>query len=1244
MSSRAVQEPDAWFACNGGYFSDTQDTKGGLAITFRGHTGSSGYLFRNTGTTAFSLGIEESEGTAELTATCLGITRTYSVTLDEWHTVIWAPVNNIFKIDGTDQGFSGSVTSITAVPLRFCSGATDIDIATISKWNTYTDDEAAYSRNFVPQSDGRYYDTVNRQYFSISGTAPVYYTPETDPWKPAPEPTTGWLVYSQSAGTGTTQITLTAPDYTDIVQRTAFLRIEGANGSVVYLTAVQNAYEPDFSVQPSSLEYEWTGGTLTLQVESQYSWTLEAPDWAHTNVSSGSSGSTSVQVTAEANMETSLRSGIMAFKNESGATLGTVSVQQALNNVEGNVVIYTTTDKAVAGWAAGSSSNPIVANYYEGDYGYIVFSDTLVEVPLNFLNAGTNTGMNQTLETVILPEGVTDIGNYSFEYNRNMISISLPSTVENIGTNTFQDCESLPSVSFPPSLKSIGVSAFRGCDSLSSVTFSDCNADIDGFSGLNITDVVFGDGSSSGSASMSVSGFANNRSLSSITFNQPVTIEESAFANDSALPSVTFNQPVTVKTAAFSGCGNGTGSLILNENVTLEGTDNFRGSNFSSVTVTGPSAVTQSCFYGAHMTSCTIGDSVVSVGVAAFYQCTSLEELHIGSGCTGLGASALRECSALDYITIEATTPPSVDYYSTFQDIKSGGTLIFPFESRSEYYDTWLDGKSTVDLKAYEWNRGRANPSAITITDEEQSAEVVFSPNNCDYWQIVSGDNAYVAVSPSSGTGPDNTDITFSRTFDSLYMDYSATYTVSNGLYDTAIRVQVEGNETELPTPDSYHIYYLSTDYEVIAPNNLSYVSNEILQNGLGVITLEEPLSQLPSDFFREKSTLKRIAFPSSLYIIGDYALYNCDSLTDIQFGGGEIAIGFEGIGGCNNLTGYTLPQSIVSIGPCGLGGMYPTVSTAGAELIEFGPDLAELWNASLCGLGNVKRMNFYGMTPPVLHYGQNVNPPYDDFGVFDYINPECVIHTPSGSDYSVFYTYGLPESVSIIPDLQAKEPSAYSVVTVKTQGTTSFDGSTNQTIDGYFDSTYGAVINKKTAPFIGDKWLVYVPSVDGESGLDITGGDSFTKTTTHIGESDWFLVSIVPRNFNTGATISEDVTFVNANDIGDTVSFGIEQKGGAGALSVSSYYPSSAECYGMYFQTTNLPGNSLLSTSTIAKRQSGDGTIRLTPGDVGEDGRIYCTISRNNVLSQQILQARFLDTFGNFICVGFTLGRYGVD
>lgn len=65
-----------------------------------------------------------------------------------------------------------------------------------------------------------------------------------------------------------------------------------------------------------------------------------------------------------------------------------------------------------------------------------------------------------TLESVVIPEGVTDIGNYAFYGCKNMKKIEIPESVMHIGDRAYAMCSTLTSLTVPAGIDTIGDSAF----------------------------------------------------------------------------------------------------------------------------------------------------------------------------------------------------------------------------------------------------------------------------------------------------------------------------------------------------------------------------------------------------------------------------------------------------------------------------------------------------------------------------------------------------------------------------------------------------------------------------------------------------------------------------------------------------------------------------------------------------------------------------------------------------------------
>lgn len=73
------------------------------------------------------------------------------------------------------------------------------------------------------------------------------------------------------------------------------------------------------------------------------------------------------------------------------------------------------------------------------------------------------------LESVILPEGLTEIPWCCFNDCKSLKSITLPSTIKSLGGRTFTDCTSLETISLPTHLETIPECDFEGCTSLKSI-------------------------------------------------------------------------------------------------------------------------------------------------------------------------------------------------------------------------------------------------------------------------------------------------------------------------------------------------------------------------------------------------------------------------------------------------------------------------------------------------------------------------------------------------------------------------------------------------------------------------------------------------------------------------------------------------------------------------------------------------------------------------------------------------------
>ena len=144
--------------------------------------------------------------------------------------------------------------------------------------------------------------------------------------------------------------------------------------------------------------------------------------------------------------------------------------------------------------------------YYSSENGILFNKDKskLIKYPDGKIN-----------KQCIIPDNVTDIGEYAFAACSSLTSITIPNSVTSISDRAFYYCSSLTSITIPNSVTSIGGSAFNSCSSLTNITIPNSVTCIDAYT------------------------FMRCSSLTSITIPNSVTsIEYGAFNECSSLTDV----------------------------------------------------------------------------------------------------------------------------------------------------------------------------------------------------------------------------------------------------------------------------------------------------------------------------------------------------------------------------------------------------------------------------------------------------------------------------------------------------------------------------------------------------------------------------------------------------------------------------------------------------------------------------------------------------------------------------------
>ena len=151
----------------------------------------------------------------------------------------------------------------------------------------------------------------------------------------------------------------------------------------------------------------------------------------------------------------------------------------------------------------------------------------------------------RSLTSLVIPDSVTNIGDYAFWNCRSLTNIVIPNSVTSIGDNAFEYCFSLSNLIIPDGVTSIGDGAFVGCTSLSSVVIPDSVSCIgnNAFWGCeSLTDIVI----PNSVTSIGESAFYGCSSLTEVVIPDSVTsIGDKAFHTCSSLTNIDIPDSVT---------------------------------------------------------------------------------------------------------------------------------------------------------------------------------------------------------------------------------------------------------------------------------------------------------------------------------------------------------------------------------------------------------------------------------------------------------------------------------------------------------------------------------------------------------------------------------------------------------------------------------------------------------------------------------------------------------------------------
>ena len=279
----------------------------------------------------------------------------------------------------------------------------------------------------------------------------------------------------------------------------------------------------------------------------------------------------------------------------------------------------------------------------------------------------------KNLQTAVLGENVTGIGESAFNGCSKLDGITVPESVDTIGQYAFSNCSGIISVNIGAGPNTIGDYVFSGCSSLSSVNIGVGTNTIGNyvFSGCtNLESISLGEGT----VTIGNCVFSDCSKLSSITVPSSMnSIGNYAFRGCTSLKTIIIANRQSEGDLKFGYNGSNPlfvdcplDSVYIGRNISYSTSSSYgyspfyRNTSLRSVTVTDKETeISDNEFYGCtNLQNVQIGDGVTSIGNWAFSGCSSLKNFSFGTQVQTIGKEAFSDCNAVTAITSKAENPP----------------------------------------------------------------------------------------------------------------------------------------------------------------------------------------------------------------------------------------------------------------------------------------------------------------------------------------------------------------------------------------------------------------------------------------------------------------------------------------------------------------------------------------------------------------------------------------------------------
>ena len=422
--------------------------------------------------------------------------------------------------------------------------------------------------------------------------------------------------------------------------------------------------------------------------------------------------------------------------------------------------------------------------------------------------------------------------------------------------------------------------------------------------------------------------FQGNTDITKVIITEGIeVIGASTFSGCTNLSSISIPSSITmIEEYAFEGC-----KLTFNE----KDNGNYLGNaeNPYVVLYSLKEDVDKST-----MTNFTIDKNCKIIYDDVFSNCTNLQEISLPTNLTSIGDGAFENCSTLTSLTIPASVKEvgenafsgcnniaNVYYQGTVDqwlDITFESAL-FQDKNSNWYVNGQLVKELTLDSNVQANAFYGVKSLKKVIIEEGVTSIENYAFRECTNLESITIPKSVFFIGSAICGGCNLTEVIYNGTIEDwmkIEFHVSPPYTYAN-LFASGAGLYIDNQlvtELTLTGYVSRGAFYDYSHLEKVTITENAIIGEEVFcGSGVAEVVIQEGVTSIPDNIFRNCDNLTSITIPASVTTIGEYAFQDCTNLQTVDFGDNSQlqTIGYAAFRDCTNLTSITIPEGVTSIG-----------------------------------------------------------------------------------------------------------------------------------------------------------------------------------------------------------------------------------------------------------------------------------------------------------------------------------------